>query len=70
MYSKDGTEDTVDYRFLSVFFLILRIAHGGKSIVITLLKGTYAYTSNFGNHSSFNGCIVFHIKAIQESLEK
>ena len=34
---KDGTEGTVDYRFLSAFFLILRIAHGGKIIVITLL---------------------------------
>ena len=34
---KDGTEGTVDYRFLSAFFLILRIAHGGKIIVIILL---------------------------------
>ena len=34
---KDGTEGTVDYRFLSAFFLILQIAHGGKTIVITLL---------------------------------
>ena len=34
---KDGTEGTVDYKFLSAFFLILQIAHGGKSIVITLL---------------------------------
>ena len=34
---KDGTEGTVDYRFLSAFFLILRIAHGGKIIAISLI---------------------------------
>ena len=34
---KDGTEGTQDYRFLSAFFLVLRIAHGGKIVVITLL---------------------------------
>ena len=34
---KDGTEGTIDYRFLSAFFLILRIAHGGKIIVISFL---------------------------------
>ena len=34
---KDGTEGTSDYRYLSAFFLILRIAHGGKIILTTLL---------------------------------
>ena len=35
---KDRTEGTVDYRFLSAFFLILRFAQGGKLMfVITLL---------------------------------
>ena len=34
---KDGTEGTYDYRFLSAFFLVLRIAHGGKTFVISLV---------------------------------
>ena len=34
---KDGTEGTYDYRFLSAFFLVLRIAHGGKTFAISLV---------------------------------
>ena len=34
---KDGTEGTSDYRFLSAFFLVLRIAQGGKIVTISLL---------------------------------
>ena len=34
---KDGTEGTYDYRSFSAFFLVLRIAHGGKMIAIALL---------------------------------
>ena len=34
---KDGTEGTKDYRFFSAFFLVVRIAHGGKIITLALL---------------------------------
>ena len=34
---KDGTEGNYDYRFLSAFFLILRIAHGAKIIAISVI---------------------------------
>ena len=71
---KDGTEGTVDYRFLSAFFLILRIAHGGKIVVITLLvnkKERVLMQAIFvGIFQVSMGVLFFCIKAIQESLDE
>ena len=62
----DRTEGTYDYRFLSAFFLVLRIAPGGKIIAIFLLdnKEKCMLIQVLFVGPEFNWIAVFRIKAV------